>query len=440
MAEKKTFTEKIGIFTDKISGPLLKISSKPAVEAIQEGLIQVMPVIIIGSIFLILYVLGSPSIGDSGKPLLPFLEPLADKFVVVNSLTLGFLGLYSSITIAMCYAGALESDVKNAAVLGIVSFIIINIDGLKDGVLLDTTAFSATGLIIAIITSIISVRVYKFCIDKNIGIKLPDSVPPNIGKAFSALIPFLIVFTIAWLIRTVIGFNLVGWLTSALTPLFSAADNIGVYTLKVGIGNLFWSVGLHGENMFAVPIFQPFELIWTAENAAALANGVPGTELPHIMTYSGIDRLTNWTACIWPLVFLMITSKIKYLKTLGWACLPPAIFTIIEPVIFGLPLALNPFLIIPFLLTGVVTAIVSYSAFSLGLIGRFYATMPWATPPFLLGPIGTGDWKTIILVVVVFFIGLLIYYPFFKQFEKAELKKEEENEAKLAAETTQSSK
>ncbi|AUT06791.1 Putative permease IIC component YwbA [Streptococcus parauberis] len=176
--------------------------------------------------------------------------------------------------------------------------------------------------------------------------------------------------------------------------------------------------------MFNSPIFQPFALMWTADNAKALADGVKGTELPHIMTSQGLDRMTNWTACVWPLILLMVTSKVKYLKTLGWACLPSAIFTIVEPVIFGLPLALNPFLIIPFILTGIVTAIVSYGTFALGFISRFYTTLPWATPPFILGPLGTGDWKSEILVVVSFLIGLIIYYPFFKQFEKHELAKE----------------
>ena len=290
--------------------------------------------------------------------------------------------------------------------------------------MIDASAFGASGLIVSIVVAILSVRIYKFFIDKNIVIRLPDSVPPNIGNAFSSLIPFLVIFTLAWGIRTLLGFNIVSWLMGLLTPLFSAADNIGTYTLREGLVNLLWAVGLHGDNMVASPIFSPFEIMWTAENAAAVASGVPGTELPHIMTNSGIDRLTNWTACVWPLVFLMITSKVKYLRTLGWACLPSALFTIVEPVVFGLPLALNPFLIVPYLLTAIVTAIVAYSTFSLGLIGRFYATMPWATPPFLLGPIGTGDWKSVILVVVVFVIGLVIYYPFFKQFEKHELEKE----------------
>lgn len=424
MKEKVSFVDRVGNFSNKIAQPLLKIANIPAIDSIQRGLIQTMPIIIVGSIFLILYVLGSPSVGDSGKALLPFLEPYANKLAVMNSLTIGFLALYASVTITMNYAEKLGIDMKTAAVLGLATFVIVNLDGTNADGFINPASFGATGLIVSIIVALVSTKIYKLFIDKNIVIRLPDSVPPSIGNAFSSLIPFLVIFSIAWGIRTLLEFDTVSWLMGLLTPIFSAADNMGTYVLRQGIVNLLWSVGLHGDNMFAVPIFNPFEIMWTADNAAAMASGVSSTALPHIMTYSGIDRLTNWTACAWPLIVLMITSKVKYLKTLGWACLPPAIFTIVEPLIFGLPLALNPFLIIPYLLTAIVAAIVSYGAFALGLVGRFYATMPWATPPFLLGPIGTGDWRTIILVIVVFFIGLIIYYPFFKQFEKNELEKE----------------
>ncbi len=438
MSEKKSMQSKIEALAAKISGPLVAFSQWKPIQAVQQGLIMCMPVIIVGSVFLILYVLGSPSVGDSGTALLPFLSGLAGKFSVVNSLTLGFLGLYATVCIAMSYARLIGEDAPTAGLVGLVAFVLININGAasEEG-FYNLGNFGAGGLFVGIITAILSVLIYHWFIEKNIVIRLPDSVPPNIGKAFSSLIPFAVIFTLCWLIRTVFEWDLVALLNGLLAPLFSAADNIGTYTLKEFLVNLLWSVGLHGDNMLAAPIFQPFELQWTAENAAALANGISAYDLPHIMTYSGVDRLTRWTATVWPLIFLMITSKLEYLRALGWACLPSALFTIVEPVIFGLPLALNPYLMIPYLVIAIVTALVSYGAFATGLIKRFFVTMPWATPPFILGPLGTGDWKTVILVIAVFLIGLLIYLPFWRMFEKAELAKqaenEQENEAAAAA-------
>lgn len=424
--KNKSFMDKFTDFAMKIASPLAKFAEFPVIAAVQDGLIAVMPIIMIGSIFLIFYVLGSPSIGTSGKPLIGFLAPLASKFIVMNSLTMNFMAFYAALTISMSYGEKLEVEEKTAALLGIGTFLIFTINGVIEGQI-SVASFNAGGLFVAILTSIISVKIYKIFIDKDIRIKLPESVPPNIGNAFSALIPYLVIFTIAWTIRTILNFDMVAWLSAVLQPYISAADNVYVYTLYRFLTNLLWAAGLHGDNMLN-PIFTPFTTMWLQENAAAMQAGLP---MPHVWTYQGIERITHWPATVWPLIFLMLTSKVKHLRTLGFVALAPGIFTIVEPVVYGLPIAFNPFLIIPFILIGVITAIISYLAVSLGFIGKFFASLPWATPPFILGPAATGDWKTIILIALVFIIGLIIYYPFFKMYENSILEKEKsETESK----------
>lgn len=430
---KRGFLDIINDFTMKLAGPLTKFAQLKPIAAIQNGLVGCMSIIIVGSIFLILGVLGSPTIGTSGQPLLPFLAPYSDKFYHVNSLTMNFLALYASVTIAMAYAEELKMNLKNAAVLGLATFLLMTINVISDGSI-TVKPFSASGLFVCIVTSLLSVRIYKWFIDKKIVIKLPDSVPPNVGNAFSSLIPFLVIFTVAWGIRTLIGFDMVEWLEKLLMPVFNAADNIVAFTSKMTLTNVLWSAGLHGDNMLTA-IVQPFETMWAAANAEAFATGVAATELPHIWTPS-LGRLCGWTSTVWPLLILMFRSKVKYLRKFAWVCLPSAIFTIVEPVIFGLPLALNPFLIIPFILATIVSSVVTYGACLLGLVGRFFAVLPWATPPFLLGPLGTGDWKTIIIIALNVVIGFIIFYPFFKSFERVELEKEKKREAELENEVT----
>ena len=144
MKEKVSFVDRVGNFSNKIAQPLLKIANIPAIDSIQRGLIQTMPIIIVGSIFLILYVLGSPSVGDSGKALLPFLEPYANKLAVMNSLTIGFLALYASVTITMNYAEKLGIDMKTAAVLGLATFVIVNLDGTNADGFINPASFGAT--------------------------------------------------------------------------------------------------------------------------------------------------------------------------------------------------------------------------------------------------------------------------------------------------------
>ena len=259
--------------------------------------------------------------------------------------------------------------------------------------------------------------------DRKITIRMPDSVPPNIGNAFTALIPYAIVFIIAWSIRTLLDFDIASWVTTLLLPIFNAADNIFVFTARMTLGNLLWSTGLHGDNMLT-PVITPFLTQWIADNASAMSAGNP---LPYIWTQP-LERMSGWTSTVWPLLILLFRSKVPHHKTFAFAALPAAIFTIIEPVMFGLPLALNPILFIPFIVTTIVSSVVTYASVMIGFVGRFFAALPWATPPFILGPAASGDWKWIIVIALNVVIGYIIYYPFFKVFEKNELQKIADNE------------
>ena len=124
----------------------------------------------------------------------------------------------------------------------------------------------------------------------------------------------------------------------------------------------------------------------------------------------------------------MFTTKLPGKKALATTALPAGIFTIIEPIMFGLPLALNPILFVPFILTWIVGSVFTYSVVAMGLVGRFFANLPWATPPFLLGPAASGDWKWVIIIAINVAIGYVIYYPFWKVYEKVELAKLENQE------------
>lgn len=414
--KKKSMMERFTDFALKLSEPLGRFANTDIIFSIVSGLTAVMPIIMIGSIFLIFYVLGSPDVGTSGKALLPFLTPWNDKFVWLNNATLGMMALYCSVAIPYSYAERKKISPKSASLMGLTTFILFTIEGLDSSGGIQVSSFSASGLFACIITSIVSVTILTFCIQHNITIKMPPSVPPNVGMAFASLVPYAISFTGAWLIRSVLSFDFVAFLNSVLEPVISGSDSIWTALLLSFLVLLFWSVGLHGDNML-LSLFTPFGLMWLDQNTAALSNGTPANELPNILAglgQTGLLRLSIWTAAVWPLIFLMVMSKNKFLKTLGWTTFAPGIFTIVEPVIYGLPVALNPYLMIPFIASGTIATGISYLIMATPFMGKFYALVPWATPPFLLGPLGTGDWKTILIPILSFLIGLVIYLPFWK--------------------------
>lgn len=433
MSEKKSFTEKLTDGINKIAVPLCKVSELPEVSAVIDGLVNIMPIIVVGSFFMILYVLGSPSVGDSGKALLPFLTPLAYKFVGVNSLTIGFISFYSVLTISLNYAKKLKVDQIRSCLIAIATYFLFNIDVMEAlSGSISVATFSATNLIVCMIVTFLSIRIYWFCIDKNIVIKMPEEVPPNVGKSFAALIPFAVSFTVAWLIRSVIGFNAYEWMLSIFSPVADAADNIFVFSGTATLASALWSIGIHGDNLLG-PFANTLGTMWLATNQEALAAGTSIYNLPHVgagMLSTGLYTVSTRAAAYLAVVILLLFSRVKYLRALGRAVLPSMIFNITEPVLFGTPIMLNPFLIVPFLLTNLVGSALGYILMGLPFFGKVSASVPWATPtPFLL-PLATGDWKTVFIFVACLAVGILIYLPFFKAYEKDceknEAKKEEE--------------
>jgi len=422
MSKSKTsFLDQISNFVvNRLAGPMAKFGGIPVVAAVKDGLVAIVPIVIIGSLFLLLAMLGLPGTFSEGA-LIPALSSLSPKLLVFFNITMNFLSLYAAVAIGMNYAKHFNIDSINAALLSVAAFFLININDLTNG--MDVTNFAAGGLFAAIISSLISIRIYRFFLEKKITIRMPDGVPPNVTNAFVALIPFLVILTLLWIVRSIMNFDITVFLNSVLGPIFSGTDSIFVYVPRVFIGLLLWAVGMHGDNMIG-PIFEPLKLQWVAENAEALSNGVNLKELPHIWT-TVVERITIWPAAAWGILFWMWRSKLKQAKTLAGIVTPAAVFTIIEPIVFGLPIVLNPFFIIPFILSGTIAAFVTYGAFSLHLVNRVFVELPWATPPFISGYVATGgDWKGVLLVIINFAIGIIVYYPFWKAYEKAEKQKE----------------
>ncbi len=439
--QKKSLMDRLTEFTEKISGPLSKFANTDIISSVVAGLVAVTPIIMIGSIFLILYVLGSPDVGTSGKPLIGFLAPLAGKFSWMNSLTMNMMSLYCAISIPYNYAQKKKMNTLTCSLLGLATFLIFTVSGYDEAGGISVSSFSASGLFVCIITSIVGVNILKFFLDRNITIKMPDSVPPNIGNAFGALLPFATIFALAWSVRTLLNFDMVSWLNTLLEPIITSSDSIWMAMFVAFFCLLLWSVGLHGDNMFIV-LFAPFGLTWVDQNASALASGISNYDLPNILAglgNTGLVRLTIWPAAVWPLLFLMIISKKKQFRTIGLTAFAPGIFTIVEPVIYGLPIALNPYLMIPFILSGTISTGIGYLLMSTSFFGKFYAIVPWATPPFLLGPLGTGDLKTALIPVLAFAIGLVMYLPFWRVYNRSlDMAEQKEAEEMAAVEMIQS--
>lgn len=422
---------------DIIAGPMTKFGQIPFVRAIVNGMVGAVGITMVGSIFLVIYLLGSDG-GLTTTALLPFLKPFADKLALVNSLSMGIMAVYMVIAMGSEYAEIKGFNRTTGAVGAFFAFILLNYDSV--GTLVDsgvsgvaTNYWGGAGVITAIIAAAISTNVIDFCYKKNIKITLPDTVPPAIADSFSAIIPYFFVTLICWGIRTCAGINIPDLVGQMLLPVLSAADNIFIYTLSYFLVSVLWMCGLHGDNIVGA-VTNAFTNTWLAENNAAFMAGTAVADLPYVWT-PNLNRLFMWVSTCWPMLVYMFMSskKLPHLRPLATISLPPAIFCIIEPIMFGLPVVMNPFMLIPFVLSHTITGALTYWLTDIGFVGIQYLSLPWATPSPILGYLAAGgSIGGIIVVFINFAIGMVIFYPFWKAYEKSEVARIEAEAAEAA--------
>ena len=434
--EKKSMMDKILEKVDVIAGPMTKFGQIPFVRGIVNGMVAALPVTMVGSLFLVVYLFCSDG-GLTTKALIPFLKPWAGDLSLVNSLSMGIMAIYIIIAFGAEYAEIKGINKTTGAVGAFFAFMLLNYNSVgqlvvtaKDGTLsagasaFESTYWGGAGLITAMIAGAIAINIIDICYKKHIVIKLPDSVPPAISDSFSDIIPYFFITLICWGIRTLAGLNIPELVGQMLLPVLGAADNIFVYTLQQFLSALLWICGLHGDNITGA-VINVFTNQWIADNNTAYMAGTLVKDLPYVWT-PNLCRLSQWVSSCWPILVYMFMSskKLPHLKPLATICLPPAVFCIIEPIMFGLPVVMNGFLLVPFILTHTLTGALTYWLTSIGFVGKMYMNLPWATPSPVLGYLAAGgSIGGIVIVFINFAIGMVIFYPFWKSYEKAEVAK-----------------
>ena len=426
--EKQSFMDKVLEKVDVIAGPMTRFGQIPFVRAIVNGMVAALPVTMVGSIFLVVYLFCSDG-GLTQHALIPFLKPWAQDLALVNSLSMGIMAIYIMIAFGAEYAEIKGFNKTTGAVGAFFAFMLLNYNAVGQLAKTGASAFESTywggaGLITAMIAGAIAINIIDFCYKKNIVIKLPDSVPPAISDSFSAIIPYFFITLVCWGIRTLAGINIPSAVGEILMPLIGNADNVFVYSFQQFMSALLWICGLHGDNITGA-VTNVFLNQWLAENNAAYMAHTAVKDLPYVWT-PNLCRLSQWVSSCWPILVYMFMSskKLPHLKPLGLICLPPAVFCIIEPIMFGLPVVMNGFLLIPFILTHTLTGALTYWLTKIGFVGKMYMSLPWATPSPILGYLSAGgSIGGFIVVFINFAIGMVIFYPFWKAYEKAEVAK-----------------
>ena len=427
------------LLEEKLMPVAAKVANQRHLAAIKDGIIVTLPFIIAGSAFLILANLPIPAIMNfyatpTGQIIQKWLSyPVAVTFDMIAVIT--------CLGVAYRLSESYKLDGISGAILGLVSFMLvtpftISFNHEQYGELtasgIPTGLMGSAGLFVAIIMAIMSTEIFNFVVKKNLVIKMPDMVPPAVSKSFAALIPGFFIISAALVVRVLFEItpfesihNVVkDLLTTPLTAVGGSLPGVMIVTTLI---HLLWTCGLHGANIVFGIVDTAFYVLMDQNRQAFMA----GQPLPNVATKQFFDVFQSMGGSGTTLslaVMLLLLAKSKQLKEIGKLSIGPGMFNINEPILFGLPIVMNPLLIIPFIIAPLVTVTVTYLAMKSGLVARpTGVAIPWTTPPFVSGYLVTGGKLSgVVIQVINFFITGIIYYPFFRIWDHKKLQEEGE--------------
>lgn len=418
-----------------------KLDENRFITALKNSFFGIMPLLIVGSFFLILSNIPITGYSDFMASILG--ENWSNYFLVPYNMTMNIMTLYFVISMAMCLADGYELDKTACIMASLAAFLVLTpIKDLADGGTgIPTDNLSASGLFLGILCATGAVAIVNFCYKRDIRIKMPEMVPPSVSNAFSALIPVAIVLVVFNIITILFSFTesetVQTFIFSALQkPLIHFGTTFPATMVVILLKGILWALGLHGANIVGA-VMNPIWLSNTADNGAAAAAGLP---LPHIVTSqfdANFVQIGGSGATIGLVLLMVFFAKSKQFKQVGKLSLGCGIFNINEPVIFGTPLILNPIMAIPFIFTSLILAVIAYAAFAIGLVPYTNGVnIPWTTPPIISGFLVCG-WRGALLNIVQIIISVFCYLPFFKIADKQACEKENEREQELLKETAE---
>ncbi|MFB1098202.1 PTS cellobiose transporter subunit IIC [Terribacillus sp. JSM ZJ617] len=412
-------------FTETLENILLPIADKlnnnRYLGALRDGFMVALPFIIFGSLFVVL-------------ANIPFLEKIISENALAeyqsilgpaSASTLSIMGLFVIFGIAYKLTQHYELEALYGGFAALASFIILTPQVLE-GVagVIPASALGAQGLFLGIFTAFVSVELYRFFVKRNWTIKMPQGVPDAVSKSFSSLIPLTLTLTFFLAIRAILSYTPYETLQNFIytliqQPLTSLGSGLVATIIAVLLIQVFWFFGLHGQ-IIVNSIMDPIWMTLSLENLEAFNAGL---ERPNIVNNQFIDTFivgmggTGMTMAVILGIFLF--TKSRQLKNLGKLGGPAAIFNVNEPLIFGLPIVMNPMVIIPWLLSPVVVTIVTYFAMSTGLVPVSTGVhVPWTTPIFISGMLVTNSIAGAIMQLVNLVIVVLIWLPFLRILDK----------------------
>ena len=438
-----------------------KIGSQRHLVAIRDGFISIMPVTMVGSIAVLLNVflrdLPNTWFGVGNK----FVQSVQQLININGNVYFGSIVILGMVfTFALGYHLAKSYDV-NPVAGGVVAFASVvtcmnqsaifdyilpgvssgSLEALKslglnvslaqngtDVVLSGVSSWGylgnqytgATGLFTCLIVGFISSMIYIKLMVKKVTIKLPETVPPAVSNAFAAIIPGTIAIYVFGIITQICVATTGLYPNDLITkwiqePLLSLSQGFFSVILVMFLMQLFWFFGLHGSNVMA-PITEGIYTPALLKNLEHWNQFQTTTDMPYLWTRGSIDayaQIGGSGLTLGLVIAIFIFSKRSDARTVAKLSAPMGVFNINEPIIFGMPIVLNPIYIIPWLIIPPICAVIAYGFTAMGIIPPVFLQVPWVMPVGFYAFFATGGNLLAAAVAILnVVISFLIWIPF----------------------------
>ena len=448
---------------EKILMPLAEaIGRNKYLIAIRDGFLVSTPLLIVGSIFLLIANFPITAWTDWIEGFMIGSQSLAGLLQKQSDATFTIMAIFATMGIGYSFAKEMKTTPIFGAAVALMAWFILMPYSFSGTIksLLDATGqaveagdavkatvsgidlgwLGAKGIFMGIICALIGVHIYTWVERKGWIIKMPAGVPPTVVQSFAALIPAGCVMTVFFIINMIFvacGTDAFTFIFTFLqTPLLGLGDTLGAMIIAYIFLHLFWFFGVNGGSVVGA-VFNPILQTLALENLNLYKEvgqvGFTVENGAHIISQQFQDLFATFGGCgstLSLLIAMLLFCKSKRITELGKLALVPGIFGINEPIVFGLPIVLNPTIIIPFVLVPTINIILSYFAMNLGLFPPCNGVnIPWTTPVIISGFLAT-NWVGAVFQGLLLILGVFIYMPFIKTMDKQYM----EDEAKAVAE------
>ncbi|MCM3136963.1 PTS cellobiose transporter subunit IIC [Bacillus safensis] len=421
---------------DKISAILVPIAGRlnnnRYLGVLRDAFMLAFPLTIFGSIMVVLMNL-------------PFLDKIMSKTVlegvqsalnIAPSATISIMSVFVVFGIGYYLSKSYDVEAVFGGVIALASFLLLTPflleqeGGATIAGVIPVDRLGAKGMFLGMITGFLSAEIYRYFVQKKFVINMPQGVPPAVSKSFAALIPATLTLTTFLLINIVItqGFktNMHDLIYHAIqAPLVGLGSGIIPTLIAVFFIQILWFFGLHGQ----IIINSVMDPIWNTLSIQNLESYTKTGEVPNIISKQFIEIYTvgmGGTGMTLAVVFtILIFLKSKQLKQVAKLGLGPGLFNVNEPIIFGLPIVMNPLILIPWILAPMVITCITYFAMASGIVPPpTGVNIPWTVPIFISGMMATNSLAGGLLQLFNLMIVFVIWFPFLKFIDRMNVKNE----------------